>query len=369
MSHPSPFDPAPTPEREPADSAASSPTASAGEVAPPEEQGSEQPESRFLLEGLAHLEVGDLVEAIGTYGAGLAQYPNSLSLRENRARAWMLAGHHRRALTDLDFALEMALGALEDPQTALVVPSASGMDPKQALEQRYRDLRCLATRLELARGVCWVYTGSEEAADNVFSRLLGTTKSESGPSGSANLLDAHLEAEARCAWAAVLTSREALPEAYREAAAAARLLPEDPKYRRLVERLKDRMTVQARNAQIETLEQEISEHLASARAEEALRLLRELRDLTGETAQLLQWFGAAYHQLGRYEEELEALDRSFELDGNEVALFNRAVCYLKQERKEEARRDFRAVAELSRERSTVAYAKAMVTLLTQPSKN
>ncbi len=297
----------------------------------PESDQSELPESGHCQLGLDCLARGEITEAIAALGLGLSKYPHSVLLLENRARAWMLSGDFRSAKFDLEAALAL------DPES----PGTQG-------------------RLHLARAVCLVHQGAETEAHEAFSHSLPKFQ---------DCVDDALEAEARCAWAAVLMSREQPKEALEQAQAAQRLAPEDQRYGALVDKLESYLGQSSRAERIAELEDRITELLHSKAGCQALPLLEELLLLAQDNPQALQWLGAAYHQQERFEEELQVLTRSFDLDGNEVALFNRAICHLKLKHNGQACEDFARFIEISKEPRSIAYAKAMLTIHREPSKN
>ena len=71
--------------------------------------------------------------------------------------------------------------------------------------------------------------------------------------------------------------------------------------------------------------------------------------LSPRSAQAYQKRGSALQNLGKLDEAIADYTRSYDIDHNEVALYNRAVCYLTQHKEKPARADFEEFVKIGKD--------------------
>jgi len=82
--------------------------------------------------------------------------------------------------------------------------------------------------------------------------------------------------------------------------------------------------------------------LAQGRSDDAIKEFDESLKIDQNSAQLYNDIGVAWLQKGDFNRSLESFNKALQLDSNlNEALFNRALCYEKQSRREEAKADWR----------------------------
>ncbi len=175
----------------------------------------------------------------------------------------------------------------------------------------------LAWTLQLNRGVCYMHIEDHERG----LRDLNASIAAAGSDAPARFLAKGYFYRAM----ALFESDSAA--AIEDAAEAVRLDPAASNYAALLEDLR-RRAASPITPEIKALCDAGCQLLLSGESAAALGKFEEVLKIEPRHAKGLQLKGAALHQLKRYEEELQALKASYELDGNEVALFNLGPCSL-----------------------------------------
>ena len=276
-------------------------------------------EEHFCQSGLAELSQRRLAEAAAEFSKGLKAYPNSFALHANRSNVWLLSGDFARAAADLTAALKSA------PPNAETWP------------------------IKLKRGTCYVRTEQIAQAIKDLDEALAAA-----PRGtdSSTLADGYF-------FRALAWMEQDSKKALADAEKAVELAPGDGRYRKLMADLE----VLQSPPEVMRLGQEGAQYLQAGQDQQALSIFDQLLAIEPNNAKAWQMKGHALHKLERYEEELAALDRSYSINGNEVALFNRAACYVALGRTPEAKRDLTKFIEVGAHSQTIAQAKVMLATL------
>lgn len=277
-------------------------------------------EDDYCEKGLAALHQRRLALAEAEFSQGLQAYPKSFALYVNRSNVWVHAGDYVRAAADLTAALEAG-------------PQNSG-----------------AWAVQLKRGTCYVRTNQMAEAMRDLDATLAAPPRHAQP---------ELIAQGHFYRALALMEVD-VPRALADAKKAVELEPNNRNYRKLIAELE----VQMGSPEVMKLGEESARHLQSGQYDQALESLHKLLQLEPNHAKAWQMKGLALHQLERYEEELVALNTSYQLNGNEVALFNRAVCHIALERLPEAVDDLSRFLEIGTHASSLQRARQMLAVIT-----
>lgn len=276
-------------------------------------------EEQYCQDGLTELGRRRLKEAEAVFNKGIKAYPNSFALHANRANIWLLSSDYGRAVEDLTVAIENC-------------PTAGS-----------------EWALKLKRGTCYVRLDRLTEALTDLDQALS-----SAPAGSdkAMLASGYF-------YRALIHIDDNPEKALADAKKAVEIEPADGRYRKLMADVE----VSLSSPEAMKLGQEGAEHLQSGQTEKALECFEALLALEPDHSKAWQLKGAALHRLERYEEELVALNRSYELNGNEVALFNRAACLIALGRLQEARSDLTRFIQVGTHAATVQQAQLMLSSL------
>ncbi len=274
-------------------------------------------EDAYCKEGMQYLMRGQFTYAQQAFDKGIKAFPESFSLHANRANIGIQTGDFAASITDLSKALQL-----------MPRDSQSGW------------------ALLVNRGSCYLRTEQEERALKDLDQAL-----EEAPADA----DATIVAKGHFYRALTLMDKDPA-KALVDAQKACQFDPQDQRYRKLTQDL----AVATLSPEAQDLGQKGAELLQSGQLEQALECFNKLVELAPGSAKGWQLKGATLHQLGRYLEELEALNRSLEIDGNEVALFNRAVCHLALENLPSAREDLTRFLQVGTHGPTVQKAQFML---------
>lgn len=274
-------------------------------------------EEYYCAKGLKELSQGRLKSAEVEFTRGLKSHPKSFSLFANRANVWLLANDFKRAADDY----------------------------REALSYLPRDGQNRWAIL-LKRGSCLVRCERYQEALKDLDAGLESAPKDASPS---ILAEGYF-------YRALVRMDEQGPRAFADAKKAVDLAPTEGRFRKLYADLEISQT----SPEARELGQRGVEYLQSGQFEKALGCFEEMLALEPEHAKAWQLKGATLHQLKRYQEELAALDKSYQINGNEVALFNRASCYIALGKVPEAKRDLQAFLEIGTHQMTILQAQSML---------
>jgi tetratricopeptide (TPR) repeat protein len=277
-------------------------------------------EDTYCQQGMNFLAKRQYDYAKAEFEKGLRKYPKSFSLYANRANLWILTGDFVQAAGDLSKALDH-------------------LEPGSPNEWAIR----------LNRGTCYVRLEQYARANRDFEKALSSAPR-----------DADAVILAKGYFYRALANIDCDDDsALKDARKAVELDPQQPQYRKLAQDL----AIGQLSPEALELGQEIASNLQSGNWEGALAAADRMLKLEPGSAKGWQMKGAALHQLGRYDEELDALSRSIKIDGNEVALFNRAACYIALGKVEEAKNDLHEFLQRGTHEPTLRQAQVILAQL------
>ncbi len=278
---------------------------------------------RYIVRGLVAFRRGNSQEALRLYSEGLARFPSCWELLANRSSLYLGTGRVKEALADIEAALQ--------------VP---GLRPDQVWGLKVNLVNCL------------MQLNFRESAEKEADLMLADYPLDIDPGVLSMVYK----------WRAVVRligdrPGEALPDVQR----AIQLDPRSPQLQELKADIEQAIREGVEPpTELDQIGQRGCLHLQQGRFQEAMDCFNRLLELDPKHAKGYQLRGAVHHQLGNFEQELVDLTTSYELDGNEVALFNRGNCYVVMGRIEEGLADFEQFLKIGKHAASVAAARELV---------
>ncbi|MEW6278513.1 MAG: tetratricopeptide repeat protein [Candidatus Eremiobacterota bacterium] len=312
-------------------------------------------EDGFIQRAVHLMSRGHLQGAMEVLALGLARFPRSWQLLANRASVLEHLGEYERAQMDYSLAIERC--PVEDTRWVLRAGRANALLGGDGLlhPMRVSQAEALLDDLlsEIPRDVLPFILA--RACDNRARIRMATGRWDEGLCDfdrAVSLSPTDVKFRVGRAQAYHDLGREA--EARRDLEVVQKADP------RLGERLARQLAEPPDSQAVVLLGHKGCALLQEGKAHQALGYFEKILKLDPGHAKAYQLRAAAYHALGQFQLELADLNASYELDGNEVALFNRGSLYLQLGRLAEAGADIREFLRIGRHEPTLEVARAIL---------